>query len=86
MECRRGRVRRVERACAEVTAKEIRDGGCPKRKDGTHCVHWWDDDGPCCGCGDGAKRHNAKMDRQRAREERARTKATTSVPAAGRGK
>lgn len=27
------------------------DGSCPEREDGTHCVHWWDDEGPCCGCG-----------------------------------
>lgn len=26
---------------------------CPKRKDGTHCVHWWDGDQPCCACGAG---------------------------------
>jgi 8-oxo-dGTP diphosphatase len=27
------------------------DGTCPKREDGIHCVHWWDGDAPCCGCG-----------------------------------
>ena len=25
---------------------------CPMREDGTHCVHWYDGDHPCCACGD----------------------------------
>jgi hypothetical protein len=35
----------------------IAEGACPSRKDGIHCVHWWDgeDDAgnfvPCCACG-----------------------------------
>lgn len=24
---------------------------CPVREDGTHCVHWWDGEAPCCNCG-----------------------------------
>lgn len=28
---------------------------CPKREDGTHCVHWWDGDHPCCACGDNSQ-------------------------------
>lgn len=24
---------------------------CMKRDDGTHCVHWWEGDEPCCSCG-----------------------------------
>lgn len=37
----------------EMTVKvgDKSDGSCPEREDGTHCVHWWDDEGPCCGCG-----------------------------------
>lgn len=35
-----------------MTATRDVDGSCPGYADGTHCRHWWDDDGPCCGCGD----------------------------------
>jgi hypothetical protein len=28
---------------------------CPARPDQTHCVHWWDAKGPCCGCGAGGE-------------------------------
>lgn len=34
------------------------DGSCSKREDGTHCVHWWDDEGPCCTCGCDAQLDN----------------------------
>lgn len=34
------------------TAEQLAEGFCPKRKDKTHCVHWWDGDKPCCACGD----------------------------------
>ena len=27
------------------------DGWCPSRDDETHCVHWWDGEEACCGCG-----------------------------------
>lgn len=27
------------------------DGTCERREDGIHCEHWWDDEGPCCTCG-----------------------------------
>lgn len=31
--------------CAEMQC-------CSTRSDGTHCVHWWDAEAPCCTCGD----------------------------------
>lgn len=27
---------------------------CLVRRDGRHCPHWYDNAGPCCGCGDDA--------------------------------
>lgn len=30
------------------------DERCPKSSDDAHCVHWYDDRGPCCWCGDDA--------------------------------
>ena len=27
---------------------------CLVREDGLHCDHWYDETGPCCGCGYGA--------------------------------
>jgi len=27
-----------------------------EKSDGTHCVHWWDDEGPCCRCGYNGRR------------------------------
>lgn len=32
--------------------KAMARGYCPKRKDKTHCIHWWDGEEPCCNCGD----------------------------------
>lgn len=32
------------------TMVDVEEGYCPARADGTHCVHWWDDEG-CCNCG-----------------------------------
>lgn len=37
-----------------LTGKET---PCPVRDDKTHCVHWWDADGPCCSCGDDIRMH-----------------------------
>lgn len=42
--------------CAEpLDAAGDEETPCPKREDGTHCVHWWDGDAPCCACGSGAQ-------------------------------
>lgn len=30
---------------------EPEHGECYARKDRTHCVHWWDEELPCCACG-----------------------------------
>ena len=30
---------------------ELQETPCPKSEDG-HCDHWYDDEGPCCHCGD----------------------------------
>lgn len=48
-------VRNLEKAGALIAAAidlQIAAGFCPNREDATHCVHWWDNDGPCCSCGD----------------------------------
>lgn len=48
-------VRNLEKAGALIAAaidRRVAEGLCPNREDATHCVHWWDDDGPCCNCGD----------------------------------
>lgn len=47
--------RNLEKAGALIAAaidRRIAEGLCPARVDATHCNHWWDDDGPCCSCGD----------------------------------
>lgn len=47
--------RNLEKAGALIAAaidRRIAEGLCPAREDATHCNHWWDDDGPCCSCGD----------------------------------
>lgn len=41
-----------DQALAEVERLKGQETPCPARADSTHCVHWYDDDGPCCGCGD----------------------------------
>lgn len=47
--------RNLEKAGALIGAaidRRVAEGLCPNREDATHCNHWWDDDGPCCNCGD----------------------------------
>lgn len=47
--------RNLEKAGALIAAaidRRIAEGLCPARVDATHCNHWWDNDGPCCDCGD----------------------------------
>ena len=34
----------------------MKDGYCPKRKDHTHCIHWWDGEKKCCDCAFGEDR------------------------------
>lgn len=35
-----------------ITGATCAEGYCKDSADGTHCEHWWDDDGPCCRCSD----------------------------------
>lgn len=41
----------IEHDSADDAKDGRSDGTCPARPDGLHCNHWWDGDGPCCGCG-----------------------------------
>lgn len=36
----------------EPTDETVWETGCRGREDGIHCPHWYDDEAPCCGCGD----------------------------------
>ena len=56
-----GRFAQAREAVRDFTAEplvsqadQVEEGFCPKRADGTHCVHWWDGDAACCDCGHGA--------------------------------
>ncbi len=31
---------------------EVWETPCPNRTDCKHCEHWYDNEGPCCACGD----------------------------------
>jgi hypothetical protein len=42
----------VLRTDAEIDLEQSWETPCPSREDGKHCEHWYDDTGPCCGCGD----------------------------------
>lgn len=35
--------------CRDAESED--DTSCEGRTDGVHCVHYWDGDGACCGCG-----------------------------------
>lgn len=37
---------------SDLPGVEQAETGCRGREDGTHCEHWYDDEAPCCGCGD----------------------------------
>ena len=43
---------RKETGGQPATKQSVVDGHCVIHIDQTHCVHWWDDEGPCCACGD----------------------------------
>lgn len=48
----------MTQATRETTCT-VAEGFCPKRDDGTHCVHWWDGEEPCCACGDNSDEGDA---------------------------
>ncbi len=42
----------------------VAEGYCPVMDDHTHCVHWWDDEGPCCACGDDSGAGESDVERE----------------------
>lgn len=34
-----------------IAVSDENETPCEKSPDGLHCVHWYDDEGPCCYCG-----------------------------------
>ena len=41
--------------CLQGNGPSDEETPCPAREDGTHCVHWWEGDHPCCDCGDNSQ-------------------------------